>query len=96
MFAAHYSPQAIVVMKATAGAFDHLFSYVDELLTPSETLLADVRAQREKSQKRFREWHSRTGFKTEDIEFAAYGLFSNRRSSSSEDSVSIWLTSTCL
>lgn len=47
VFAAHYSPQAIVVMNATAGAFDHLFSYVDELLMPSETLLAELRAQRE-------------------------------------------------
>lgn len=65
VLADHYAPRAIVVMNPTVGAFDHLFSYVDELLTPSENLLAAIKTQREESQKRFQEWQAKTGFMVE-------------------------------
>jgi hypothetical protein len=55
VIADHYSPGCIVILHANKDTFDHLFSYVDELLFPSDSLLGELKAQREKSEQRYKD-----------------------------------------
>lgn len=56
VIAHHYSPRAIVVIKADQTSFDSLFAYIDELLFPSEQLSNEIKAQREAAEKQLADW----------------------------------------